>query len=156
MIKLTMNRLSLFWRRAWGPIDKFLDRFTSYKIVLYILYTYIGWAVIGGLFNKVPYHWYSIVLAALWLIAVCRASNIALARFFDIPKNRESDLITALILCLILAPASSLNDALILAAAAIVAMVSKYVLVINRCLVSPRLADFVFDANYLFCLGNAA
>jgi ferredoxin-NADP reductase len=63
---------------------------------------------------------------------ICRLSNWLIARFLKIAPNKDSDFITALILALILTPASSLNDFLVLAIAAAVAMASKYILIINR------------------------
>jgi ferredoxin-NADP reductase len=127
-----IDLLRFIWRRLLRPVDWLLDRFTSYKIVLYCLYAYIGWGMLASALGKLSYRWYDIGLSALWLIMVCRLANLALAHLFNVPKNKESDLITALILSLILTPASSTNGFLLLGAAGVVAMVSKYVLTIRR------------------------
>jgi ferredoxin-NADP reductase len=99
---------------------------------MYVLLAYVAWGTAGAFLDRISFPWYSIVLSAALLVAVCRASNLAIARFLKIPANSESDVITALILCLILSPADSINDGLILAAAGLTAMASKYVLTINR------------------------
>src|ERR1700689_3467355 len=87
-----------------GLLDKFNDRFTSYRLVLYFLIALVGWSIVGGAFNKVGYNWHEILLSAGWLVAVCWCVNKALSRFLDIPANKESDLISALILSLIMSP----------------------------------------------------
>ena len=121
-----------FWQRLIDPVDRFLDRLTTYRLMLYYLYVLVGAAAVAALFHKVPYRWYEVLLAAGWLVVVCRVANFWLAERFSVPKNKESELITALILALILSPITSPKSALILAAAGTVAMASKYLLVINR------------------------
>src|ERR1044072_376511 len=42
----SMNQISLWGRFVLKPIDGFLDRLTSYKLVNYTLLVYLTWAVI--------------------------------------------------------------------------------------------------------------
>jgi ferredoxin-NADP reductase len=145
-----MNQISLWGRFVLKPIDGFLDRLTSYKLVNYTLLVYLTWAVIGSLTNKVPYHWYSIIISAVELVGVCWLSNKLVSEFLNIPANNESYFITALILCLILSPPGSLNDALILAAAGVVAVVSKYIVTIRRWHIFNPAALAAFISGLLF------
>lgn len=113
-------------------VDGFLDNITSYRLVLYFLILLGGWSTLLGFAGQLPYEGWEIMGSFLWLTAVCWALGLALSSFLNVYRNRESDFITALILGLILSPASSLNDFLVLAAAAAVAVVSKFVLTVGK------------------------
>jgi glycine betaine catabolism B len=127
-----MKYLSLTGQKITGLIDRLNDKLTSYRLVLYFLLSLVGWAVIGSFFNQVPYNWHQILVSAGWLIAVCWLANKLLSKFLDIPANKESDLITALILSLILTPPTTIHDFALLAAAAIAAIASKYLITIHK------------------------
>lgn len=127
-----MNTLNLLWRFFWSPFDKLLDRLTSYRLVLYFLFTLLGWAVAGSLLHKIVFPWYDILISAAVLFAACLGSNYYLSKHLNIAKNNESDYISALILFLILSPSHSITDLIILAIAGAIAMLSKYILVINK------------------------
>lgn len=113
-------------------LDKLLDKITSYRLVLYLLYIYVGLGLVLALAGRLPFTAFDLGLSVAVLVVVCRSSNLVLARLFKLPANHESGLITALILSLILSPASTLEGFLILAAAGLAAIVSKYALTINR------------------------
>jgi len=123
---------TIYRRRALNQIDRLLDRITSYRLVLYSLVAFVGWAIAASWLGEVAFKWYEILASAAWLLAVCYIANLAISRFAKIPRNKESDLITALILALILAPAHDFGDYWILAAAGIFAMLSKYLLVYGK------------------------
>lgn len=127
-----MNTLNLLIRRLISPIDSQLDKLTSYKLVLYFLYTLVGWSILGSLLDKVAFTWYEILISAVLLAIVCRGVNLLVSRYLNVPKNNESDLITAMILTLILSPGHDFVDFLVLVIAAAAAMLSKYILVISR------------------------
>jgi len=128
-----LNKLILLLRRAVDPVDRILDGLTSYRLVLYFLLLVICWAAAASLISQeVPFAWYEILVSAAWLMAVCRASNWLACRLLNIPRNHESDFITALILALIISPADSAREFAILAAGGTIAMLSKYVLVIGK------------------------
>jgi ferredoxin-NADP reductase/Na+-translocating ferredoxin:NAD+ oxidoreductase RnfD subunit len=145
-----MNTLNLFFRRLLNPIDKQLDRLTSYKLVLYTLYTFVGWAILMSALGQTPFKWYQVLLSAAVLIVACRYTNILLSRYLNVARNKESDLVTALILTLILSPGKSLSDFLILAVAGALAMVSKYILVINRWHIFNPAAFGAFTVGLVF------
>jgi ferredoxin-NADP reductase/Na+-translocating ferredoxin:NAD+ oxidoreductase RnfD subunit len=145
-----MQRLNLFINRLFAPLDNLLDKLTSYKLVLYFLYTLVGWSVVASLLGDVSFKWYSILLSTALLVLVCRISNQLLSRHLNIPVNKESDLITALILALIISPAHSVNDFLILIIVAALAMLSKYFLVISRWHIFNPAAFGAFATGLLF------
>jgi ferredoxin-NADP reductase len=127
-----MKQLNLVWQAAGRLIDGFNDRLTSYRLMLYFLLALIVWAIFGSLFHQVPYHWYEIIYSAAFLLAVCWSVNKSLSKLLDIPANKESDLISALILTLIMTPAASGRGWAALAIAGIVAMASKYLVTVYK------------------------
>lgn len=145
-----MKQLILFGQKLGDWADAQLDKLTTYRLVLYLLYSYIAIAVVFGFAGRIGYDGLNILGSALWLVAVCRAANWSISKFFSLPRNHESDLITALILALILAPANSLNSYLVLAGAGFAAMVSKYLLTIYRRHVFNPAALGAFTAGILF------
>ncbi len=109
-------------------IDYVQDRTTMYRLLLYYLIYLLGAAAALSEFHYLHYNPYAIVLSAVYLAAVCWISNAVFAYAFEAPTNKESSLITALILALIISPVNSLAGALFLTAAGGLAMASKYML----------------------------
>ena len=139
----------------WGQnysdlIDGLLDRLTSYRLVLYSLLAFLLWATFVSFIDEVPFEWYEILGSAAWLVVVCVGINFAVSKFFNIPRNKESDYISALILALILLPAQDFNDYLILAAAGAVAMLSKYFIVFGKRHIFNPAAAGAFSVGLLF------
>lgn len=133
MKSLMPKSLVLQAQRVLDFVDGLLDPLTSYRLVLYFLYTLAGWAVLVAAFShQIPFSWYDITLSILFLMAVCRGVNYLLSYSLDVPRNSESDFITALILSLIMSPAHSGHDFLILGLAGAFAMSVKYIIVIGR------------------------
>jgi glycine betaine catabolism B len=132
-------------------VDKFLDKLTSYRLMLYFLIVLLFWGIGAAFFDQVAYSPIEIALSASWLVVIGVGANYLLAKYFNVAKNNESDYISSLILALILSPADDLKGYLILAVAVIMAMASKYVLVLNRWhIFNPAafgavVAGFVFD-----------
>jgi ferredoxin-NADP reductase len=145
-----MNSITLFSKRLLNPVDNLLDKLTSYKLVLYFLYVVSGWAIVASLVGEVSFKWYYILLSAAVLISVCWGSNLLLSRYLNVPANKESYLITALILLLILSPGNSITDYLVLVAAAAIAMLSKYFLVISKWHIFNPAAFGAFAVGLLF------
>lgn len=120
------------FRKLFEPVNRALDQITSYRLVLYFLLVLVLFAAGISAFGLLPYSPQQILSSTLVLLAASWASSYLFSSYLDIPRNAESDFISALILSLVLSPASSLGDIGILAAAGFLAMASKYVLVINR------------------------
>ncbi len=127
-----MNTLAKFYQRPMDMIDGLLDGLTSYRLLLYFLITLLGWATLISFDHKLPYNWHAILLSALLLVVVCRAFGELFARVLNIPRNFESDYITALILALILSPTTGRVGFAVLAGAGFAAIASKYLLIIHR------------------------
>lgn len=145
-----MKFLSLFAAKIEDRLDAALDKLTTYRLVLYLLILYILAASVLGLVHKVPFQTGPILLSSLWLVVICRASNWFLASIFKVPRNHESDLITALILALIMSPASNLHSFLVLVATGFSAMLVKYAITWKgRHLFNPA-ASGAFIAGVLF------
>ena len=103
-----------------------------YRLVLYILIALVCVASFLSYFSLVPSTPPFIIVSALVLVAVGRIANSLFSWAFDAPTNFESVYITALILALIMTPAKSFSDLVVLSWAVTLAMLSKYVLSINR------------------------
>lgn len=145
-----LNLPNKILQRILGALDWFNDHFTSYRLVLYFLLLLLGWTLVGGATNKIAYKPLDILASAGLLVAVCWVTNKAISKFLDIPANNESDLISALILALILTPATSVHDFMVLAAAGLTAMAGKYILVWRRAHVFNPAALGAFVAGYGF------
>lgn len=113
-------------------IDDFLNQITMYRLVLYFLILLILSASILSFINVLPFNFLSILLSAFFLTAFCWVINKILSIILKIPTNYESFFITALILSLIITPASDLDGYIFLGLVAFFAMASKYFLAINR------------------------
>lgn len=73
-----------------------------------------------------------LILTTTLLIVVCRISNFIFSKIFKVPTNVESVFISALILALIITPSREIDHLLFAGLAGILAMASKYILVINK------------------------
>src|SRR4051812_9971636 len=102
-------------------IDKFLDRITMYRLMLYGLGLLSIIAIIFGFFGVISYGGISLIISALVITTTCYVSNILLAKIFHADINTESSAITGFILFLILLPISGGHDALISILASVIA-----------------------------------
>jgi ferredoxin-NADP reductase len=122
------KKLYLLVQKFGDGVDKFLDNLTTYRLVLYLLLIYLAGGLILDITGQYTFGFFHIVFSCLFLLIVCRISNLALSKWLKIPHNHESDLITALILSLIMTPAATAHGYLVLAVAGVLSQVSKYVL----------------------------
>lgn len=125
------KRFALLTNYARDWLDSQLDKLTSYRLILYILYVFLSYSLVLSIQGNVGFLWYQLIGSVVGLVIVCRVSNILYSLYFNIPRNSESDLITALILALILNPATTINSACALIAAGFAAMAAKYVLTVG-------------------------
>ena len=145
-----MKYFSLAGQKFTSWLDWINDKFTSYRLVLYFLLVLAGWAVVGSFFNKVPYSWHQILVSGLWIAAICWLANKLISKFLDIPANKESDLITGLILALILTPPSTAKDFAVVTGASIAAIASKYIITNSRSHIFNPAASGAFIAGQFF------
>ena len=111
-----------------GYIDNFLNSITMYRLVLYGL---IILAILGIIFSfagMLSFNGVHLIISAALLLAICVGSNKIFGYILKVPDNIESSYITALILFLILPPATTLREGAILSVVGLVAMSSKYIL----------------------------
>lgn len=113
-------------------IDDFLNKITMYRLVLWGLGILAVFVVGLGFSGVLAYGGAGMLLSLAILLCVCYGSNYLFALVWRAPRNIESAYITALILFFILAPVASISDVWWLAAAAAVAMGSKYVLALRK------------------------
>jgi ferredoxin-NADP reductase len=114
------------------PIDQFLNGITMYRLMLYGLAILAAIAVAFGLMGALPIS----ALALLLTLTVLLATSYVAGRLFAVitgaAPNYESTLITALILFFIAAPATGLRSLAFVAATALIAIASKYLLAFRR------------------------
>lgn len=113
-------------------IDKFLDRTTMYRLLLYYLIALLLIAV--GLSATGALHYSAATIAefAIYLVAVCWIVNQIFARFLGLAINSDSTYITALILALIIPPTFNQDNFTFITAAGGLAIASKYLITIRK------------------------
>src|SRR6266705_2801117 len=117
-------------------IDNFLNRITTYRLVLYYLIFLVVAGVALSLFGFLPFKPLDLLVSLSVLVFLCWIANGVFAKVFHVPANTESLYITAFILALIITPRSpsrylSAGSAIFLWAG-VWAMASKYLLAIRR------------------------
>lgn len=113
-------------------IDRFLDRITMYRVVLYYLLLLLGVAFIYSLLGILHFNPFSLLFSTLFLVAISWLANKIFAKTFKAPTNVESVYISALILALIINPAQSFTDWMFLFWAAVLMMASKYIFAVGK------------------------
>lgn len=111
-----------------SKIDNLLDSITMYRLTLYYLIFLLVIAFILSFLHLLPFAPLALIISTAILLGICYASNKLFEKIFKIQTNTESLYITALILALIITPDISLRKILILCLAALLSMVSKYII----------------------------
>jgi ferredoxin-NADP reductase/Na+-translocating ferredoxin:NAD+ oxidoreductase RnfD subunit len=128
-------------------VDTLFDSVTMYRLTLYVLIGYIALGAMQAYAGLLPFSPVELLGSTAFLVIICWAANTVLAQIFNVPTNIESATLTALILALILEPATSSGDLSFLGWAAILAMSSKYILALyNRHLFNPAAIAAVIAA----------
>lgn len=113
-------------------IDNILNQITMYRLVLYslVIITVISffYAALGMLYYSVI----QFVLSLAIISIVSLVTNFIVSKIVKSKVNPESFSITALILFLIVAPPSSVQDAVTISLISAIAMISKYIFSINK------------------------
>ncbi|HEX5430243.1 MAG TPA: RnfABCDGE type electron transport complex subunit D [Patescibacteria group bacterium] len=134
-------------------LDKFLNRITMYKLVMYSLVVLLFWAYGVSLAGKLPFHASDLVYTIEFLIASNWVLNKLFAWIFRVPANVESPYITAMILALIISPAADQAGFLFLFWASLIAMGSKYLIAYRRRHIFNPAALAVVATFYLLGMG---
>ena len=110
-------------------IDKTLNRFTMYRVILYGLIILLIIADILAFAGKVGIGPVGLLVSIAILCVSCFAANWGISRLLRVAYNNESWLISALILACILPPTNGMHRALYVALAGVIAMASKYLII---------------------------
>lgn len=128
-------------------IDDLIDRITMYRLLLYYLVLILCAAMLFGAVGWLSYSPYAIAISASLFVGICYAANYAFAKIYKAPTNGESSILTGLILALIVTPAAAPKDLTFVAAAAGLAIASKYLLAIhNKHIFNPAAIAVVLTA----------
>ena len=103
-----------------------------YRLVLYYLTALWTIALIFCFLGILPYTPVSIITSFAILLAISWVANNFFSYVFKVPANAESIYISVFILALILPPALTLNEYIILGLAGFFAMASKYIFAIKH------------------------
>lgn len=109
---------------------RFIDGTNMYRLMVIYLAAILAAAFGLGLMGRLPEDPADLALAVVLVVAVSEGANRLFARLWDVPANRESTLITALLIVTLMPPAAP-DDAYGLAAlgfAALWGVASKYLL----------------------------
>jgi ferredoxin-NADP reductase len=110
-------------------IDKQLNGITMYSLVVYVVSIFLASALALSLLHRLPIQALAIVASSVVIVTVCFIADRALPVLFGAPSNKNSSLITSLILCCILPPTTSVHQLAVAALGGVIAITSKYVLV---------------------------
>lgn len=113
-------------------IDDFLNSITMYRLVLYYLIALVGIAGAYSILGILHFNFFWYAISVFVLVAVGWVTNTIFASVFEAPTNLESVYISALILALIISPATSLSGVIFLAWAAVLTMASKYIIAFKK------------------------
>ena len=115
-------------------IDRFIDRTTMYRLVLWYLLLLLGAALLLGALHVIPVNPVALALSAVLVITGGWIANQIFARIFGAIPNIESVYITGLIIVLIMdpAPLGDLSAACAIVFASAWAMASKFILSLRR------------------------
>lgn len=115
--------------RYW--LDNILGRITMYRLVIYSLLAIDVFALplmVNGYFPYTPLHF---LLGILMAVATAYATNRLLGWLFGLHPNAESAIISGLIIALIFSPPATILDGVKIVLVTVLAMLSKYVVVIR-------------------------
>lgn len=113
-------------------IDRFLDRITMYRLILYYLIILVFTALILSFFGFLSFSPLTFLFSTIFILSVCYVSNTIFSYVYKAPTNIESLYITGLILALIITPTTSLHGLAFLGWASFLAIASKYILAIGK------------------------
>ena len=121
---------------VWGEqaLKKFIDRTTTYRLMLYYLLVLFVVALFFCTIGILPYAPAALLWSAIVLIVVSWAANTFFARAVGAVTNVESVFITAFILVLIMSPImfADVSGSITLVIVAVLAIASKYILAIGK------------------------
>lgn len=128
-------------------VDGILNQLTMYRVVLYYLILLVTQATIFSALHIIGFDPVYLLISTAFLLLVCGIFNQLFARMFGAPTNMESIYITALILVLLVQPATKWTDFLGLAVVGFLAVASKFFLAVNKKhIFNPAAIAVIFSA----------
>lgn len=112
-------------------IDDILNNITMYRLLVYVLGSLTALSVVFAFMGRLSVTPTELVVSLALLITSAYLTDRGFGRLFNVPTNMESSLITAMILFLIVQPATRLSDALVLVLAGAVSTASKFLIAWN-------------------------
>ncbi len=109
--------------RLW---QQFLDRTTMYRVVIYALLAITAAAFVASFLGYLFFSPLALGLSLLVTVGAALAAHEGALRLSGAPSNRESSLITALLVFLIVTPTTAVSELVIVAAIAAGAVFLKY------------------------------
>lgn len=135
-------------------IDRQLNNYTMYRVVLYGLFALAGVALVIAGMGKLPFTTWQLTL----LLALCLTTSFVahqlVGRLFRSVSNLESGTISSLIFFFILAPVRDLHDVAVSVGTIFFAVFSKYLLAVDKKHIFNPVAIGLVVAG-LFGYGNA-
>lgn len=112
-------------------IDRYLNKITMYRLVVYGLCVIAGAGLLLALLGYLSLSPADLVITLAVLLISSYLTEIIFAKIWGVPANSESWLITGLILFLILQPANDVAGFAVAALAGVIAIASKYILAVR-------------------------
>jgi len=109
-------------------IESVIDATTMYRVVSIALHGLVVVALMYGVVGLIPQTISQQIISLAVALFVCLILNAIIGRIFHLPVNHESAVITALILFFLINPARDLFNHHVIALAAAIATVSKYLI----------------------------
>lgn len=109
-------------------LDEILNTIPMYRLVVYGLGALVALSGVLSLLGRLPFEPSHLLISLCVVLGASFVTEFTLSRLWGVPSNSESWLITALILFLIISPASSIAGVLAIGLAGGTAIASKYIL----------------------------
>ena len=110
------------------PVDRLLNHVTMYRLVVYGLVGLTGIGLIFSMIGRLSFTPVELLISLLLLFGSAFGTNVLFGHIWDVPVNRETWLITALILLFVLQPADDIASGLALILAGGLSSISKFIL----------------------------
>ncbi|MBW4061979.1 RnfABCDGE type electron transport complex subunit D [Candidatus Saccharibacteria bacterium] len=113
------------------PINAVLNRITMYRLVVYVLSLLAAIGIGASMLGRLSASPTAMVVSLFLLLGSAFITDFSFSKLFDVPTNNQSWLITALILFLIVHPATSSASAVALILGGAISSASKFLLARN-------------------------
>lgn len=109
-------------------IDRFFNNITMYRLVAYGLGGLALISLVISVLGRIPYSPIELIGSLVLLAASAYITNLIFAKVWDVPTNRETWLITALILFFVLQPVTGKASAVAMILAGALSSLSKFLI----------------------------